>query len=202
MNKLNKILREFINRRNEKKLKNTTFSLIASNCNGAFICHDLNMKFNSPFVNLWMYPGDFIKYLKNIRHYMECDLKFIKKNGISYPVGLLDDIEIYFQHYKSENEAKIKWNERTERIQLDNLFVLMTDRDGCTLEDLKEFDRLPYKNKVVFTHLPYNNILSSFYIKGFENKESVGMCFEYVNKYTGKKRYDAFNYVKWFNGKL
>lgn len=147
-----------------------------------------------------MYPGDFIKYLKNIKHYMACDLRFIEKRDISYPVGLADDVEIYFQHYHSEHEAKSKWIERTQRINLDNLFILMTDRDGCTLEDLKEFNELPYKNKVVFTHLPLKDIESHFYIKGFENKKSVGHCFEYKNFYTGRKIYDDFDYVKWFNG--
>ena len=195
MSKINAVLRKFIDRNNRKRLINTSFSLVSSNCNGAFICHDLNLKFNSPFVNLWIYPKDFIKYLKNIKHYMECDLRFIKKNDISYPVGLLDDIEIYFQHYDSEDDAKNKWIERTKRINLDNLFILMTDRDGCTLEDLKEFDNLPYRNKIVFTHLPYKDIQSAFYIKGFEKDECVGMCFEYINKFSGKKRYDSFDYV-------
>lgn len=71
------LLRKKINLKNRERLLNTEFSLIASNCNGAVICNDLNLKFNSPFVNLWMYPSDFIKYLSNIEYYMTCDLRFI-----------------------------------------------------------------------------------------------------------------------------
>lgn len=39
---------------------------------------------------------------------------------------------------------------------------------GVSLEDLKEFDNLPYEHKIVFTHVPQPEIKSSFYIKGFE----------------------------------
>lgn len=49
----------------------------------------------------------------------------------------------------------------------------MTDRDGCTKEDLIEFDKLSYKNKIVFTHVPYDDIKSAVYIKGFEKDNEV-----------------------------
>lgn len=70
----------------------------------------------SPFVNLWLRPKDFIKLLSSLREYMGYDLKFTTEEGIEYPVGLLKDIKIYFQHYKTEEEAKAKWNERAKRM--------------------------------------------------------------------------------------
>ena len=66
---VNKFLRERINFKNRQRLKNKEVSLIANNCNGGFMCHDLHMQFRSPFVNLWLKPKDFLKYLKNIEHY-------------------------------------------------------------------------------------------------------------------------------------
>lgn len=180
-----------------QKLESSTISLIASNCNGALILHELDIRFNSPFVNLWIKPKDFIRLLKNFDGYMTKELSETTEDGIDYPVGKLGDVTIYFQHYDSFEQAKEKWNERKTRINKDNLFVLFTDRDGCTYEDLVEYDSLPY-NKVVFTNKPYPEIKSSFYIKGFENLDSVGHCFEYM---PGKKikYYDQFDYVKWFN---
>ena len=86
MSKLNNILRKRINRKNIKRLKNKDFSLIASNCNGTFIYHDLNLQFRSPFINLWIKPNDFIKYLQNINYYMKCELKFTSEIGINYPI--------------------------------------------------------------------------------------------------------------------
>ena len=178
---------------------NTEFSLIASNCNGGFILHDLGLRFNSPFVNLWIKPTDYLQMLTDIKSFMDKPLTFIKEEGINHPVGQIDNINIYFQHYESEQEALEKWISRKSRMNYDNLFVLFTDRDGCTYEDLIAFDNLPIKNKIVFTNKEYPDIKSSFYIKGFENQSEVGQCFEYMPHKLGYKYYDQFDYVGWFN---
>lgn len=179
------------------RLKNKTPSVISSNCNGTFIQHDLGLQFRTPFVNLWIKPKDYLKILNNLRYYLSCNLTFTKENGINYPVGVLDDVKLYFQHYSSEKEAEEKWKRRITRIDYNNIFILFTDRDGCTKNDLEEFDKLHYKNKIVFTHIPYPDIKSAFYIKGFEEKESVGILSNYRNCL--KRYYDDFDYVNFFN---
>ena len=191
-----------INKRKRKKLKNKDFSLISSNCNGAFILHDLGLQFRSPFVNLWLTPKDFIKLLGNLEYYMEMPLAFIHEEAIEYPVGLLKDVKIYFQHYESEDEALMKWNERKQRINYDNLFILFKENGKCTKDDLAAFDRLNFKNKIVFTHQPYPDIKSSFYIRGFENEGKVGDCFSFMPDKPYMKYYDQFDYVKWFNSEI
>ena len=192
-------IRNYCNKIKRFRLKNTDFSLIASNCNGAMILHDLNMRFNSPFVDLWITPRDFIKMCQNLKNYMNYNLQFITEEGIDYPVGILKDIKIYFQHYKTDKEAEYKWNERKQRINYDNIFILFTDRDGCTKQDLIDFDNLKYKNKAVFVHKPYPDIKSSVYIRGFEQNDSVGMCMNYKGCFSLKRYYDDFDYVSWFN---
>lgn len=192
--------REKINRQNKKRLKNINFSLIASNCTGGFILHDLKLKFRSPFVNLYMKPFDFIKYLEKMDYYNLCEFTFESNLGYSYPVGKLDDLTVYFVHYKNKEDAIDSWKRRLERLNKENLFIIMTERDGCTYEDLKRFDKLPYQNKIVFTHKKYSEIKSSYYIKGFEKEKQVGDLFRYKNKWSGKKFYDDFDYVEWFNG--
>lgn len=201
-NKLNDLVRPFINHRNRKRLKNHDFSLIANNCNGAFILHDLGMRFNSPFVNLWIKPDDYIKILSDLQGYMDEDLTFVTEDSISYPIGLLRDVRIYFQHYDTEEEAKQKWNSRRLRLNYDNIFVLLTDKDGCTQKELESFDKLPYKNKLVFTNKFCPKLKSVFHIKGFENQKEVGDCFAFVPNKIGVKYYDQFDYVKWFNNTL
>ena len=188
-----------INKNKRKHLKNKDFSLIASNCNGAFILHDLGLQFRSPFVNLWMKPKDFIKMLGDLKHYMDLPLSFTTEEGIDYPIGLLDDVKIYFQHYESEEEALKKWNERKARINYDNLFILFKENKWCTKEDFVAFDNLNYQNKIVFTHQPLPDIDSSFYIRGFEDKDVVGDCFSFMPDKPYMKYYDQFDYVKWFN---
>lgn len=85
-------------------------------------------------------------------------------------------------HYRSEQEAKEKWEARSQRLNFDNLFIIMTDKyrgKGVDYEHLQAFDNLPYPNKVVFTHKPYPEFKSAFYIKGFENENEVGDLFTF-----------------------
>lgn len=195
--KFNLTLRKWHNARNRKRLKNRTPTLLASNCTGGFILHDLGLPFHSPFVNLYLTPKDFIRYLQRIEHYQTQPLQFIEC-GKTYPVAKLADLTLHFMHYESEQAAKNKWQARTQRMNLDQLFIIMTDRDGCDYQDLQAFDRLPFANKIVFTHKPYPELNSAFYLKGFEQQGQVGDLFEYTGL-NGKRHYDQFDYVGWFN---
>ncbi|HHF4939029.1 TPA: DUF1919 domain-containing protein [Haemophilus influenzae] len=194
---VNKRQRFFINRSLQRKLTNQGMTVISANCVGAFILHDLHQPFNSPFVNLYLSPQDFLRYLQNMDFYRTQPLTFVQTEK-SYPVGKLADLEIHFMHYHSEQEANEKWQLRTSRMKLDNLFIMMTDRDGATEKDIQLFDQLPFKNKVIFTHKPYPAFKSACYIKGFEKQNQVGHIFEFSG-WNGKKYYDQFDYVKWFN---
>ncbi|WP_032092918.1 DUF1919 domain-containing protein [Necropsobacter rosorum] len=197
---MNLFFRQGINEKNRQELQNHNMSLLASNCNGALILHDLGERFNSPFVNLYLTPQDFIRYLQHMEYYQHHPLRFAAENT-PYPIGYLDDLTIHFMHYHSAQEAEAKWQERSRRIDPDNLFIMMTDRDGCRYQDLQAFDQLPFAHKVVFTRKPYADINSAFYIKGFEAQECVGDLFDYSGLF-GKKYYDQFDYVAWFNQNL
>lgn len=183
---------KLILKRKRNRLINTTFSLVCNDCCGASILHGLSLRFNSPFVNLWIAPSDFIKMLKKLEFYLSQELIFIKESNINYPVGLLYDVKIYFQHYKSEKEALNKWVTRLQRFAYKNIYILFSDRNGCSMQNLIDFDSLPFENKIVFTHLKLNNIKSSFYIKGFETKECVGNCIEYKTIVPPVRYYDDF----------
>lgn len=199
---INKIQRIFINRRLKSRLQNHGMTVISANCVGAFILHDLNEPFNSPFVNLYLSPNDFVRYLQNIEFYQQQSLTFIQSEK-PYPVAKLADLKVHFMHYRNSQEAQQKWLARSARMNLDNLFIMMTDKDdaqGIAYEDLVAFDQLPFKNKVVFTRKPYPEFKSAFYIKGFEKQNQVGDLFTFSG-WNGVKYYDQFDYVTWFNGK-
>ena len=199
---INKIQRIFINRRLKSRLQNHGMTVISANCVGAFILHDLNEPFNSPFVNLYLSPNDFVRYLQNIEFYQQQSLTFIQSEK-PYPVAKLADLKVHFMHYRNSQEAQQKWLARSARMNLDNLFIMMTDKDdaqGIAYEDLVAFDQLPFKNKVVFTRKPYPEFKSGFYIKGFEKQNQVGDLFTFSG-WNGVKYYDQFDYVAWFNGK-
>lgn len=181
------------------ELHNKEVCLISSNCNGAMILHDLGLKFNSPFVNLWIPPKDYLRMLGALQKYMSYELVPCDEEDVSYPVGCLGDVKIYFQHYASFEEAKRKWDERKQRMDYEHLYILFSDRDGCTQEDLATFDQLPYAHKAVFVHVPHPEITSAVYIHGFENESCVGMCMYYTGKLSYRRYYDDFDYVAWLN---
>lgn len=184
-----------------RKLQNTNFSIISSNCNGGVACHDLKVRFNSPTVNLSMSAGDFLKFVKHLEYYVNTDIVERKDDTVTYPVGLLgNEILLHFMHYNSFEEAVKKWNERKKRINYQNLFLMMTDRDGCTEAMIKEFDRLPYKNKILFSASDYPELKSVVYCSEFSDKECVPILTEWRNM-RGERLYDRyFDVVEWLNG--
>lgn len=198
MSRLNRIFRKRINKKMQKKLVNKDFSLFCNNCTAAFLLHDLGLRFNSPCVNLFMYEPDYLKFISDLKHYQGCELKFIKTNH-NYPVAELDDITIYFMHYESEQEAENKWIQRFKRINYDNMFFILHQREKCTDEIIKQFDDLPYKNKVSFTCKPYPQYKSNFCIENNETNGYLDHLYTYKNRFTGKKHYDDFDFVEWFN---
>ena len=144
--------------------------------------------------------NDFVRLIENLEWYMGQKLIRIEEEAEEYPVGTLGDVKIHFIHYRTFEEAAWKWEERKKRINRDNLFIIGTDKDGCTYETIRRFEQLPYKNKVIFTHIRYPEFSSAYYIKGFEKEEELGII-TYFKKQILKRRYlDDFDYVRFLNG--
>ena len=190
-----------INARNRKKLNNEKITLIASNCNGCLMLHDLGVKFQSPFVNLFIRAEDFLRLLQNFDYYMSLELDFPENQTLEYPVAYLGDIRLDCVHYATKEEVVEKWNVRKARMDMSNCFIMFTDRDGCSEEHLRAFDALPFERKVVFTHKPYPKIQSACYSPGFEKQGCVGNLNHYRGWF-GEKYFDTFDYVSWFNGEM
>ena len=184
--------------RKRRKLKNHNPTIIASNCNGGYILHDLGLRFNTPTINLFILATDYLKFVKNLDYYLAQELEEIESN-LDYPVGKLADIRIFFMHYKSFDEAKQKWVERSKRIDKNNIFLMMTDKNVCTHDLMIEFDNLPYKNKVIFTHKPQPDIRSAVYIKGFESEGEVGILSDWKPGFWKRRYLDDYDYVSFLN---
>lgn len=205
----NFIANHFIYQRNRKRkdnLINKNFTILSSECAGGVIYHDLGLRFDSPTINLWFKPNDYLLFLKDLDYYLNTNELVEEPNSnLPYPVGLLgkDDkkIELFFQHYKNFEIAKEKWNIRRQRVHLDNLFVIMTDRDGATKETLTEFDSLKFENKVIFTGKKYPEIKSSYYISNCLEDNHLGDIF-HRSLLTGKSKLDTFDFVKFLNSSL
>lgn len=195
------LLRHKLNLKNRKHLTNHDFTLIASNCVGGVILHELGLRFDTPTVNLWFESEDYIKFLENMSDYLQYELVEIQTD-YSYPVGLLKDIKIYFQHYANFQEAKAKWEERIKRIHWDNLYIMMVQREGCDDNMVARFNDLPYKRKVIFTAKSYPDCQSAFCIPDSEEEtqEVMDLC-RYKSRFTGRRWLDEYDYVGFLNRK-
>ena len=134
---------------------------VSDDCYGAEVYSALDRPYNTPFVGLSLMPPCYIEMLRNFEHYMSCELEFIDSSryqiqherqkllGREYPIALLDGIELQFEHYESEEEAREKWERRVQRIDYDNLFIKMdVSKNEMTKELLEDFVKLPHRNMV------------------------------------------------------
>lgn len=194
---LGEIKKKIIWRIRKFRLKNKTFTIISDNCWGGFIYKNLDLKFNTPFIGLFIFSEDYINLLKNLDNIIYKKLEFIdpneskyklelKNNGTlgKYPIGILNkDVEIHFLHYKNEDEAREKWEKRVKRINKDNLLIKFCDRDCCTEELIEEFDKLNYKNKICFTAKDYPKLNSTILFEEFNGEECVSNEWNFYDKY-------------------
>lgn len=144
-------------------------TIISSNCFAGRIMQDLRMQYNSPTLGLWMMPDDFPVFCNNLKYFLQSEVTITKhsKNELGeykrihwkkhpYPVGLLDGkLEIHFLHYHTQEEAINKWKRRANRVNYDNMLIIGSEQNGCTEDDIKAFDAIPYEGKLFFCSKPY-----------------------------------------------
>ena len=203
--RLNMLFRNiFILPKLRRRIKNKNATIICNNCNAGFILHDLQMKFNTPTINMYFKGTDFFDFVENLDYYLKQDLLFKKTNlvdnNISYPIctlkgnDVLRDLELHFLHYSDYESAKSKWNTRKKRIDKNNIFIMWTfmgkmDENGNEYyyNRVKNF---PFENKVCFVNHPVEikDYPDFFYIKGFEKEDGLGVLslFQGLN---GRKYY-------------
>ena len=67
-----KALRYRLNKENRNRLvfdRENPFSIISSNCVGGVILHELGLKFNTPTINLFFVPRDYLEFIQNLKYY-------------------------------------------------------------------------------------------------------------------------------------
>lgn len=186
-----------------KRLKNRDFTLLAPTCIAGVMYHELGCKFLSPTINLWMYDKDFLKFVKNLKHYLSQEIRFVKTPGEETPTGYCDDILIHFNHYHTEEEAASKWYDRCKRVNFDNLYIIMADQpDGgvITHEDMLSLKELPVRNKAVLSIRDYDDIDYIVHLPKDPVKECVNMYMFDKSPVLARFRWErVWDYVKWIN---
>lgn len=209
-----KLYREYLSHRqekidenNRKRLTNTDFTLICSNCAGGFLYHWLGLQFRSPFINLFMSNEDFLFALGHFDEFISTEITEDTESDKSYPVGIgFGGVRLHFMHYPSFADALEKWNTRKARIDMSNAAIMLTNFEG-DYSILERFERLPFKNKKVFTEKEYPEFSSVVCLKGYKkhtNRSNVRGGVRNVwftqNYLSGRRYIDRFDYVSFFNG--
>lgn len=158
----------------ELNLRDKDFSIICNNCVGGFIYQYYNIEYKTPTLGLFILAQDYIKFLLDIKFYLSKQLEFIKpresiyyenfkqfEEHMKFPIAKLHDIEVFFMHYKNEEEATEKWNRRINKINWNDLIIIFAENETCNYEMIKQFDALPFNNKICFTKEDYPEIRSS-----------------------------------------
>lgn len=186
------------NIKRRKKIRNVgekNITIISSNCLAGCIYSDLGKEFLSPTINTFFYAECFIKFCENLNYYLSLELIMTESskyaNDISYPVGLLGDVEIHFLHYSDFTDAYNKWNRRKEKVNYENIKFIMTDRDGFNENIAKRFSTLNGEGNIIFTAKKYNYDCE-VYCK--YERDVISSDFTSFRKY---ERY--INIVEWFN---
>lgn len=127
-------------------------TVFANNCIGGILFNRLGLRFQSPFINLWLDQSDYLRFLESPQDHMQQELVYLRDEyeeilKRDYPVCGLGDVELHFNHYVDFDEAKAAWDRRKERIRWDRLLVLMHTEKP---EQAAAFSDLPYEKKLCF----------------------------------------------------
>ena len=190
-----------IRRRNtmRSRLRNQTPSFLCPNCIGGILFHDLGLQFRSPTVNLMMTQRDFVRFVLELEHYLAMKPFFFDKEGYDCPCAKLGDITIHFTHYKTEEEALAKWEQRKERLDRENLFVFLTERDGLTREEILSLGKLKLRGLVVFTAHDCPDIPYAVHIPKYASDGEIGNILAKNLRDESREYEHYFDFVKWFN---
>ena len=182
-------------------------TIISNNCFGGCISNDYHMEFCSPTINLQILPEEYPKFCKNLTYYMKVELMECKAMSMrhekmcehmfgyvptEYPMGLLDDILVVFQHYKTFAEAKECWGKRKARVDFENIGYFMHAKNETYADCVKEFLAL---------NLPHSEaVTEGFDVEGahrFDTPSGLD-CFYFVG---GKRVIEQnFSIRKWLEG--
>ena len=195
------------------KNNNKDFTLISRDCVGGALYHQLGLRFLSPTINLFMSPEDFNIFCLNLREYIFGELKEFKDAKVNYPVGMLyprkesglmNPVRIDFMHYSSFENAKEKWDERSKRINWDNIYVLSTityKREIESISDnlIKNWNNISYK-KVMLVNKRYG-FNGEFVVNKPEKTEEYAWLLAKSEEGWGQE-FNQFDFIKFLHKRM
>lgn len=137
------------------QLKRNPISIISDDCWGGRVYNYLGLRYDSPFINFWVYNNDFVKMVSDLKCYMDKPLVLERQGSVTEaPVGSLGEDEekvyLHFIHAYSFEEAKADFERRRKRINMNNLFIKMQYGWGEYSRDVFcKYERLHYSKKIL-----------------------------------------------------
>lgn len=164
------------------------------------IYHRLGQKFLSPTVNL-CFPDkkEYVRFVKNLKYYLSLELRFVESD-LPYPVAYCGDVKILFNHYKTEQEAREKWVERSKRVNYDNLYIIADEAANFSYEEIEALNHIACANKCVLSLQEYPEFDFVVPLLKYKGATHLGIYMEEKNPFTGLYPFDLdFDYVAWLN---
>lgn len=196
-----------------RRLIASDFSIISNTCIGGVISNSLGERHRSPTVNLIIYEDQFLIFCRHLKEYSQCIVEKPNESEqkqfaeLNYPVGILrggdlPDINLYFVHYHSFEDAVEKWHSRFSRINYNKIYILMDRGMDARDEILDEFHDLPYEHKVFFTHKEDPVRWPNTFRFSYYTDDDYKNAYMYTKVRHGLFEYrvlDEFDYVEWLN---
>lgn len=180
-------------------IKNDDFSIISNNCWGGWVYRYYGLPYTSPTVGNFMIAEDYLKFIQNLRYYLDGEIeiispeqahaasrlaKTVEKFG-TYPIGRIKDVDIHFLHDRSWEKAVETWNRRKLRINYNKIIIKFSMQNLCKEEDCKKFNSLPFPNKILFVPDPIDGIDNAVVFKRDhgrpETRDEGGHYQKYIN---------------------
>ena len=127
------------------------FTIISNNCTGGYVYQYFGISYKTPTEGIYFITSDYIKILERPEYYFKHNVKLIDPKestlaragqNITYPVGVIDDVEVYFMHYPNPQEAVEKWKRRASRMNFNKLFFLLTETELMQNGDAERFSSI------------------------------------------------------------
>lgn len=184
------------------KIQRKKIIIFSSDCVGGRLMKDYCIPQMTPMVNIWYSAEDFLKMCERPDYYFSKGIDTVFMGGDNVPTGKIDDVTLHFGHDIDLDSPVRRWEKGCRHYfkakEKEHVICVITnDRNGFTENMIQRFDNLPYRYKIIFTHKPYNSP-NAFYMEGEDGLAYVNIMTDFENWFTTKRRYDRFDFYKWF----
>ena len=132
--------------------------------------------YRSPTVGLFIDPDSFLEFVSDLPRYLthEVSEDVEASQRMGFPVGRMGPVTLNFQHHRTFADAEEHWRERAPRVDVDNVVLLCTDRNGMSADRIARFAALPTARKVIFAAEQHPSFACVAPVPAFAGASEIG----------------------------